>query len=175
MPVDRHVLVATFADEHSVRAAAEDVRAHGFGIEDVYAPYPLHGIDAVMGLRRSRLPLVTLAGGTIGLVSALGFQFWSAVLDWPLNVGGKPANSTLAFVPITFELTVLCAGLATAGAFLARCGLLPGAHPSLRARGSTEDVFVLVVNGRGATGDVKQARQILINRGAREVAIEEVS
>ena len=110
----------------------------------------------------------------VGLAIALGFQFYAAVFDWPLNVGGKPANSLLAFVPITFEITVLCAGLATAGAFLVRA-VLPGGRAVQFAEGTTEDVFALVLRHRDATFDAVEARRLLIGSGARCVTLKEVS
>jgi hypothetical protein len=171
----REFLVATFLDEHTLRDAVGRMRAHGFRIYDAYTPYPVHGLDEAMGLRRSRLPWVSFGAGVIGLTSALGFQFYAAVFDWPLNVGGKPMNSTLAFIPITFELTVLCAGLATAATLLLRCGLLPGARPLLFAQGVTEDVFALVLRRRDATFDAGEARRLLMESGARNVTIAEVS
>lgn len=169
----KQFLVATFFDEHALREAVARMRAQGFRIHDVYTPYPVHGLDELMGIRRSRLPFVSFAAGAFGLIAALGFQFYAAVFDWPLNVGGKPANSTLAFIPITFELTVLCAGLATAATLLLRCGLLPGARPLLLAPGVTEDVFALVLRKRDATFDAGEARRLLMESGARNVTITE--
>ena len=94
-------------------------------------------------------------------------QFYMAVFDWPLNVGGKPPNSTLAFVPITFELTVLCAGLVTAAAFLVRSPAGARAPAPLRfADGTTEDVFALVLRRRDVTFDAGEARQLLLESGA---------
>jgi hypothetical protein len=126
-----------------------------------------------MGLRPSRLPFVTLVGGVLGAMSALAMQFYMAVFDWPLNVGGKPPNSTLAFVPITFELTVLSAGLLTAAAFLVRSKLMPGARAVPFAGRATEDVFVLVVHcGRNGSCDETEARRLLAERGA--MRLEEI-
>jgi hypothetical protein len=174
VPQLREFLVATFGDEGALRDAVTRMRAHGFRIHDAYTPYPVHGLDALMGMRRSRLPFVSFAAGVVGLSGALALQFYCAVFDWPLNVGGKPLNSTLAFVPISFELTVLCAGLTTAAALLLRCGLLPGARPLLFAPGVTEDVFALVLRRRDATFDAGEARRLLMESGARNVTITEV-
>ena len=107
-------------------AAVATLRSAGVAIHDVFAPYPVHGLDQAMGIRRSRLPFVTLLAGLGGLCFALAFQYYTAVFDWPLDVGGKPENSTLAFVPVCFELTVLIGGLGTVGAFLLRARLFPG-------------------------------------------------
>jgi len=108
MPND--FLVATFSDAETLMRAVQAVRAEGFRIYDTYAPYPIHEMDRAMDIRRSRLPWVTLLAGILGLTFAIGFQFYAAVLDWPLNVGGKPDNSTLAFIPISFEIPVLLGG-----------------------------------------------------------------
>jgi Protein of unknown function (DUF3341) len=170
---NRRFLVATFSNEHGLREAVGRLRAHGFRIYDAYTPYPVHGLAELMGVRPSRLPIVSLAAGLTGLVIALGFQFYAASFDWPLNVGGKPANSMLAFVPITFEITVLCAGLATAAAFLVRSGLAPGARAAVFAEGTTEDVFALVLRHRDATFDAAEARRLLLESGARHVTLKE--
>jgi Protein of unknown function (DUF3341) len=173
--VHSQFLVATFSNEHCMRVAVRQLRAHGFRIYDAFTPYPVHGLAELMGVRRSRLPVVSLVAGLAGLGTALGFQFYAAVFDWPLNVGGKPANSLLAFVPITFEITVLCAGLATAAAFLVRSGLIPGAPAVQFAEGTTEDVFALVLRRRDATFDAAEARRLLMASGARCVTLKEVS
>src|SRR5678816_1223428 len=114
---DRFV-VGSFGEPGALLAAVGALRGAGVAIHDVFAPYPVHGLDQAMGIRRSRLPLVTLLAGLGGLCFALAFQYYTAVFDWPLDVGGKPENSTLAFVPVCFELTVLIGGLGTVGAFL---------------------------------------------------------
>jgi hypothetical protein len=119
--------------------------------------------------------VVALVAGAFGLVFTLALQFYCAVFDWPLNVGGKPANSTLAFVPITFELTVLFAGLAAAGAFLFTSRLFPGAKPRLFVEGATEDVFAVVLRKREATFDAGQARRLLLESGAYSVQTVAVS
>jgi hypothetical protein len=168
-------LVATFSNQHGLCEAVRQLRTHGFRIYDAYTPYPVHGLAELMGVRRSRLPIVSLVAAIAGLASALGFQVYAAAFDWPLNVGGKPANSLLAFVPITFEITVLCAGLATAAAFLVRCGLVPGGRAVLFAEGTTEDTFALVLRRRDTTFDAAEARRLLVESGARNVTLKRVS
>jgi hypothetical protein len=160
-------LVATFTDETALLEATRAARAAGIAIEDAYTPYAIHGLDEAMGLRRSRLTWVCFLAGATGAVTAMGFQLWASVVSWPLNVGGKPFASYPAFIPITFELTVLSAALMSAAAFLFRSRLFPGrttaeaAHVPLRV---TDDRFALVV----ADGDA--ARALL--RGAGAVALE---
>ena len=168
-------LVATFSNEQDLRVAVARLTARGFRIYDAFTPYPVHDLPGLMGVRQSRLPVVGLVAGLAGLSAALAFQFWVAAFDWPLNVGGKPANSALAFVPITFEITVLCAGLATAAAFFVRSRLAPGLTPVQFAEGTSEDVFALVLRHRDATFDAITARRLLMDSGARSVTVKDMS
>jgi len=166
-------LVATFTDPDRLLRAIIPVRRERFRIADVFAPYPIHGIDEAMGLRRTRLPWVTLLMGFVGLTFALTFQFYTSVLDWPLNVGGKPDNSTLAFVPICFELTVLIGGLSTAAALLLRAKLYPGKRERLIAGGITNDTFALVLRKPKEPFEVRRACKMLEDYGANEVEEKE--
>jgi hypothetical protein len=165
----RPLLVATFADEHALRDAARRLHAHGSTIHDIHTPYPVHGLDGLIGVARSRLPAVSFAAGLAGLALALGFQFYAAVFDWPLNVGGKPPSSTLAFIPIAFEITILCAGLAVVVAFLVRAALFPGARGEVPADGVTEDVFAIVLRLRHP--DAADDARVLLGNCAQEISI----
>jgi Protein of unknown function (DUF3341) len=165
----REYLVATYAEPRALVEGVTSLRAHGFKIYDVYTPCPVHGLDEAMGLRRSRLGYVAFAAGAVGLVAAISFQYYAAVFDWTLNVGGKPDNSTLAFVPITFEITILAAGLATAKAFLARSGLFPGAATKLAAPRVTDDTFAVALRWRTNAFDTGEARRVMRDSGAVEI------
>ena len=165
----RTYLLATFADPHALVDAVKAVRAHGFKIFDVYTPCPVHGLDEAMGIRSSRLPYVALAAAVVALAATAAFEFYAAVFDWPLNVGGKPDNSTLAFVPIAFEMTVLAAGMATVKAFLLRSRLFPGASPALPAPGVTEDRFAVALRWRPNAFDTGAARRLLVQSGAIQI------
>lgn len=161
-------LIASFAGETELLAAVRAARAEGFHVHDVFAPYAVHGLDEALEARRSRLPWITLAGGLAGLATAVGLQVGTAVIDWPLNVGGKPANSALAFLPISFELTVLLGGLATAAAFFWRSGLGRRFQPRLVAPDVTDDALVLVVDLDDRREEAA-LRDLLRAAGAREV------
>src|SRR4051812_37449681 len=106
-PAAGRLTIGIYAGERPLLAAVKGARGQGLAIDDVYAPYAIHGLDEAMGIRRSRLALATLAGGLLGLSVAIALEVYCAVVDWPLDVGGKPANSALAFLPIAFELTIL--------------------------------------------------------------------
>jgi hypothetical protein len=168
MPKD--FLVATFSDAGTLMSAVRAVRAENFRIYDVYAPYPVEGLDQAMGIRRSRIPWVTLLSACLGLVFAIGFQFYAAVLDWSLNVGGKPDNSTLAFFPICFELTVLIGGLATFAALFVRARMYPGKKEQLINQNVTNDTFALVLRKRD-TFNTRRACRILRAAGADKMRL----
>ena len=161
-------LVATYSDAESLMRAVQALREDSFRIYDVYAPYPVHDLDHVLGLRRTRLPLVTLVAGASALLLAVCFQFYAAVLDWPLNVGGKPDNSSLAFVPICFEATVLMGGLTTFAALLFRARLFPGKTERLPANGLTDDKFALVLRKRSDNFDQVKATDLMEATGAEQ-------
>jgi hypothetical protein len=172
--VPRSFLVATFTDADNLLSAVRLVRGEHFRLYDVFAPYPVHELDEAMGLRRTRLPRITLLAGLSGLACALALQFYANVLDWPLDVGGKPDNSTLAFIPISFELTVLFAGLVTVAAFFLRARLYPGKEEKLAAPGVTDNVFALVVRTPAAATAVARAREIFNQCGAASIAAREI-
>lgn len=167
MSESRSVL-AVFCRDEDVVAAAHAARAVGLRVVDVYGPYPVHGLRDVLALPPSRLPAVCLVAGLVGAVLKLAFEIWTAVVDWPLNVGGKPFNSLPAFVPITFEVMVLFAGLATMGAFFWVAGLRLGAAPRVRFPGVTDDRFALVAETTGAMS-LAEAMRLFERFGAVEV------
>ena len=141
--------VAFFDDEHDVLSACGEARRRGMPIFDLYSPYALHGADEAMGLKPSRLTWVCFVAGLFGLVSMLGFQYWVSAVAWPLNVGGKPFNSLPAFVPVTFEFTVLCAGLVTVAALFAATKLWPGNQRAVLPRVTNDQFALAIVAGAG--------------------------
>lgn len=159
-------------------AAVRGFRASGLSVVDVKSPYPIHGLDEAAGIPASRLDAVCIGAGALGLGAALWFQHWASATDWPLNVGGKPFDSTPAFVPVAFEVTVLCAGLATVAALLLRSGLLPWRRPRFAELGATDDRFVLVVARTDASLPPARIPEMWAAYGAlesREVDGEEAS
>jgi len=155
----RRVLIGSFASEADILGAARAARERGFRIADIYTPYAVHGLDEAMGLRPSRLPWACFVFGLLGVASALGFQFWTMAVDWPLNVGGKPWNSLPAFVPVAFECMVLFAGLGLVLTFFLRCRLFPGKEAVPSFPEATDDRFVLVLDHSEANVDTNVARQ----------------
>jgi hypothetical protein len=159
-------LVGTFSEPDLVVKALVSLRSERFRVYDVFAPYPVHGLDEAMGIRRTRLPVVTLLAGLTGLAFAACLQFYANILDWQVNVGGKPNNSTLAFIPICFELTVLFGGLATVFALFVRARLYPGKREQLATEGVTDDCFALVLRRPDNFFETRRAHELLEQLGA---------
>lgn len=165
--------VGWFDDSQRVIDALRICRERGIEVDDVVSPYPIHGLDEELGLRRTRLPWATLIGGIVGLSLGLWLQYWSSARNWRTNVGGKPFDSLPAFVPVAFELTILFAGLCTVFGLLGRSGLRPGARaPHDRPR-TTDDRIALILSQRDARHDPRELRQVLVESGALEVVDEE--
>jgi hypothetical protein len=143
------VLVSVFEREDDVVKATNAARKEGLEIVDVYAPYAIHGLDRAMGLPPSRIPWVCFLLGLFGAVTITIFQFWASAVSWPINVGGKPWNSLPAFVPVIFEVTVLCAGVGTVAFFIWYSGLRPGLPSSMSDFRVTDDHFALVLRQTG--------------------------
>ena len=166
----RCLLAGSFSTEEDILGAARAARERGLRVADAYTPYPVHGLAGAMGLRPSRLPWLCFGLCVLGATFKLAFQFWAMAVDWPVNVGGKPWNSLPAYVPVTFEVMVLLAGLGLVLTFLLRCRLLPGKEAAPLFRGATDDRFVLVLERPQDPGDETVARQLFRDFQAVRVA-----
>ncbi len=105
-------VLGEFSEDQKLLDAARALRAEGITTVDLHSPYPIHGAEEALGLRRSTVPLVALVGGLTGAISGYLLQWYTVGFDWPLNVGNRPPHSPPAFVPVTFELGVLISALA---------------------------------------------------------------
>ncbi|MCP3140160.1 DUF3341 domain-containing protein [Pyxidicoccus xibeiensis] len=168
------VLVGYFDSEEKVLDATRAVREAGYTLDDVYTPYAVHGLDDAMGLKPSRLTWVCFGAGLLGCTLAMSLQLYTSVVSWPLNVGGKPFNSFPAFIPVTFELTVLFAGLFSVAAFLVRAKLFPGSRRRALPR-VTDDRFAITVAPRDAGPELAAAEELLVRHGAVATSRMEVA
>ncbi len=157
--------VGFFDDPEMLLKAGNKARERGFENLDAYMPYPVHGINEALGIKRSWIPWATLAAGISGGSLAFLFMSWTSAVDWPLNVGGKPFISWPAFVPITFECTVLFAGLTTMVSLWAACRL-PCPNPKVLDLRITDDRFALVVP---IAGSGAEEERFLKEAGALDV------
>ncbi|MBI1790378.1 MAG: DUF3341 domain-containing protein [Acidobacteria bacterium] len=165
----RRTLVGFFEDEQDILAVTQEVRRAGFKIADVFAPYAVHGLDRAMGLEPSRLPLVCFLLGVLGAAFKVWFEFWTTASAWPINVGGKPWNSLPAFVPVTFEVMVLFAGVSTVIAFFIVSRFWPGKKAFIFDPAVTNDRFVLVLEETDAAFDPARLRRLFHEHNAVHV------
>lgn len=163
------LLLGTFEREEDILAVTRASRNRGLKIVDVYTPYAVHGLDQAGGLKPSRLPWVCFYLGLFGAAFKVWFEFWTTAVSWPINVGGKPWNSLPAFVPVTFEVMVLFAGVSTVIAFLIASRLRPGKIAKLPDPRVTDDRFVLVLEQTDSTFDPDEVGRFFRHHGATAV------
>jgi hypothetical protein len=166
-------LVAEFDDPTSLVAAARKCRDAGYRKMDAYSPFPIHELTEALGFRRTRLPLLVLVGGLTGTATALLMQWFSAVVHYPINVGGRPLASWPAFIPITFELTILFASFATVLGMLGMNGLPMPYHPIFNAPRfalASRDRFFLCIEAKDPSFDLEKTTKFLEGLGAQVVS-----
>ena len=165
-------LLGEFPEVSTVVEAARKTRADGYKIWDVHSPFPIHGIDAVIGIRPTVLPWLVLCGGLTGLCTGLGLQWFCNAYDYPFLISGKPLFSLPANVPIIFELTVLCSALTAVFGMLGLNRLPTLYNPlfkSERFRRVTNDRFFIVIDGSDAKFDATTTAEFLQSLGATAV------
>jgi hypothetical protein len=158
-------LMAEFADEEALLEGTRRAYEAGYRAIESYSPHPVDGLAEAMGFRSSAVPRLTLMGGILGAAAGFGLQYYTAVIDYPLNVGGRPLNSWPAFIPITFEMMVLTAGLIAVIGMLAINGLPQPYHPVFNAPRFAEhgslDRFYLCIRSDDAKYDPAVTRAFL--------------
>ena len=165
-------VMAQFDNPSALVAAARETYAAGYRRINGYSPFPIVELSEAIGFKRTTLPLIVLAGGIIGAVGGFFMQYWMEVIDYPINVGGKPFNSWPAFIPITFECTVLCAAFAAVLGMLALNKLPQPYHPVFNAPNfalATRDSFFLVIEAKDPKFEHDEAMRFLKSLEAREV------
>lgn len=170
-------LLAEYPTPHDLVAAAGAIRDAGYTKWDAHTPFPVHGLDAAMGIKPTRLPYLVLAAGVCGATGGLLMQWWMNAVAYPLIISGKPFNSVPADIPVTFELTVLLASLTAFGGMLAANGL-PTFHRPLFAapafRRVTTDAFFIAIEAADPRFDRERTEALLGSlRATRVVAVEE--
>jgi len=174
-PVELYGLAAEYETSDQVLAAATAAHKAGYRRMDAYTPYPVEGLDAMLGQPPSRLGFVVLAVGIAALVAGYFLQWFATVEFYPLNVGGRPLNSWPNFIVITFEITVLLSALTAAGVMLARNGLPHLYHSIFNTPGferASRDRFFLCIETADPTFDALDTRAFLEHTGA--LAVTEV-
>ena len=170
-----YAVLGLFDTPDALMAAIPKARAAKLGTVEAYTPYPIHGIDEALGLRRSPLGGMVLVMGILGALTAFGFQYWISAIDYPIVTGGKAANSWEAFIPIMFEVTVLFATFTAGLGMLLLLNKLPFfGHPVLSSKsitGITRDRYALAIEAEGGGFDSAAAAQALKDAGAVEIEV----
>ncbi|MEO1130323.1 MAG: DUF3341 domain-containing protein [Planctomycetota bacterium] len=165
-------MLAEFSDPAAVSRAAEKVRDAGYTKWDVYAPFPIHGIEDAMGLKPSRVSFFVGAGALTGVLCALLMQWWMSAVDYPMVIGGKPFFAWEQYLPITFELGVL---LGSSGAILGMfvCNKLPMPyHPLMKKErflSVSDDGFFIAIEASDPKFDAGEVRALLADIGGMHV------
>ena len=161
-------VVGCFDDEAVLFPAVKKVRNAGYKIQDVYTPFAVHGLDHALGMRETSLHTAGFIYGIAGTTTALSCMSWIFTKDWPLNIGGKPNLPLPAFIPITFELTVLFAAVGMVLTFCYLCQLAPFVRKHHFHPRATDDLFVMVIECTERT-NVEDLKGFLSGSGAVEV------
>ena len=157
-------LMAEFETPEDLLDAAKKTYSAGFRRMDAFSPVPIHGLAAAIGFHRTNLPVLTFVCGLLGAVCGYGLQYWVHVIDYPINIGGRPLHSGPSFIPVTFELTILFAGIGTfVGLWIANRLPMPY-HPVFNvpefARAS-QDRFFLCIESEDPMFDAEETRGFL--------------
>jgi hypothetical protein len=166
-------MMAEFDSATSLVAAAHRVHEAGYTKIDAYSPFPVEGLAEAIGFHNNAVPLVVLIGGLIGGLTGYLMQYWMAVVSYPTNVGGKPYHSWPAFIVITFEMTILFAGISAVLGMLALNGLPMPYHPVFhvpRFAFATKDRFFLIVFSSDPKYNSTEVRRFLEGLGPRSIS-----
>jgi Protein of unknown function (DUF3341) len=166
-------LMAEFDDPTSLVTATERAHHEGYRNMDAYSPFPIEELHEALGSRHTRLPLIVLIGGLVGCIGGYTLEYWSSVIAYPLNIGGKPLHSWPAFIPVTFECTILAAALSCVLGMLALNGLPMPYHPVFsvpRFALASRNRFFLCIESKDPMFDIEGTRRFLETLNPREVS-----
>jgi len=172
MAAPSYGLIAAFDSAPAIYHAAEQVRDAGFRHWDVISPMPVHGMDKAMGLRRSIVPRISLAGGITGVCTGMTLIWWTGAFDYRLTVGGKPFFSPMYAFPVSYELTILFTAFATIGGMFFLNGLPMHYHPVLKSpeiKRATDDRFYIVIEARDPRFNLADTRSFLAKIGGADI------
>jgi hypothetical protein len=173
MAAQTYGLIASFEKTPDVYHAAELVRDAGYRNWDVITPFPVHGLDKAMGLKRSIVPRISLAGGLTGFATGMSMIWWTGGYDYKLVVGGKPFFSPMFAFPVSYELTILFTAFATIIGMFVVNGLPMHYHPVLKydhIRRGMDDTFFIVIEARDPRYNAANTRALLEKAGGKNIS-----
>ena len=166
-------LMAEFEDPTSLVTATERAHHEGYRCMDAYSPYPIEELHDALGASHTKLPLIVLIGGLVGCIGGYALQYWVSAITYPLIIGGKPLHSWPAFIPVTFECTILAAALSCVLGMLALNGLPMPYHPVFnlaRFALASRNRFFLCIEAKDPKFDLEVTRRFLESLEPREVS-----
>jgi hypothetical protein len=167
--MNRNFKIGIFDEEEKFISSIKSLQEKNFNIHDVFTPYPVHEVFHLLK-RKSRLPAAAYFMGLAAILATLAFLYYTAVIDWPVVYGGKPANSFPSFIVITIVLTILTVTIGSLAVFSARSKLFPGRENTIFDKRATDDKFVIVVNtGNLDKSGADKAENIMKEQGATEI------
>ena len=170
-------IIAAFDTTPELYRACEKVRDAGYSKWDALTPFPIHGLDSAMGVRRSHVPRFSLAGGIIGFCTGMSFIWWANAYEYALVVGGKPYFSPMFAFPVSYELTILFTAFATIGGMFFLNGLPMHYHPVMKAPQfvrASDDRFYIVIEANDPKFNAAATRELLAKAGGKDIVeIEE--
>ena len=175
-PHIKHPVYGLMAEFHTAEELVEAVhKVHdaGFKHVDAFTPYPIEEVSHALDLPRSKMPLIVLCGGIAGGLGGYFLQYWSQVLEYPMNIGGRPFHSWPAFIVPTFEMTILFGALSAVLGMFALNGLPQPYHPVFNVPGfalASRDRYFLVIEARDPKFNLEETRRFLLDLHASEVS-----
>ncbi len=167
-----HGLMAEFRSARSLIRACERTHEAGYRKTDAYTPYPIEEVFEALHLHRSKVPLLVLIGGILGCLGGFALCYWTSVIEYPMNIGGRPHNSWPSFIPVTFETTILVASFFAVVGMLALNGLPMPYHPVFNVKRfalASRDRYFLVIEAEDSRFDAEETRRFLASLEPTEV------
>jgi hypothetical protein len=165
-------MLAEFDSAQALMDAAHKVQAAGYTKTDAFSPMPIHGLAEALGFHEHLVPKIVLGGGLMGLIGGYGLEYWTQVIAYPLNIGGRPYHSWVAFIPPAYETTILCAAISAVVGMLALNGLPQPYHPVFnhpRFSMASQDKFFLVIESKDPKYSTDATKSFLAGLGAKDV------
>jgi hypothetical protein len=171
--MDKNFIIGIFDDEEKFLSTIRSLQEQKISIHDVFTPYPVHEVFHLLK-RKSKLPTAAYFFGLFGIVATLGFLYFTSVIDWPIDYGGKPFNSFPSFIVVTIVVTIFTVTILSLALFSARSKLFPGRDNTIFDNRATDDKFIIVVdNDDPGNSETDSAGNIMKQLGAIEVADKE--
>ena len=172
--MSKSTVYGIYDDEEVLLTSVKEIRKNDIDIKEVYTPFPVHGLDKVLGLKDTRMGITAFIYGWIGVTLGASMIYYIMHIDWPMNIGGKPNvtsgsyfyHNLPAYIPILFECTVMCAAHLMSITYFIRCGLYPGSQSKSPDPRTTDDKFLIEID---VESDKKKVIDLLNKTGASEI------